>query len=461
MIHRLQFRLIAAFILIIVVTIGATSFFFARSSWGAIQRYEENSNKARIERIESVVSRFYIINQGWSGIQPLVEQLSTMEEGRIIITDEKNLVVADSQNNLMGKEYQASGQGLPLYLAFINLPSSLNPSFNPPSLSPDMASLFGTLYVSYKGPSVLAIYLSSDINRFIIWGGLMAIAIALIIAIVISRRITFPIRALTASAKRLGQGDFSQRVHIKSRDEVGELATTFNSMAGDLDRIEKLRRNMVADVAHELRTPLSNVAGYLEAIRDDVVKPDTATIASLSEEVELLARLVDDLQELTLADAGELKLVRQQEDLSQLIEQSVKAIQVKVANKGLETSTEIPPVMPPVNIDYHRISQVLRNFLENAIKHTNSGGKITVSAQQFDNQIKVSVTDTGEGIPPEDLPNMFERFYRVDKSRARNGGGSGLGLTIAKRLIEAHGGTIGVQSEFGKGSCFFFTLPVA
>jgi signal transduction histidine kinase len=460
-IHRLQFRLIIAFVLVILVTTVTTSFFFARSSWDAIQRYEDANNKIRTDRIESLVSRYYFVNRSWEGVQPLIEQLSTMDEDRIIITDAKNMVVADSQNNLVGKVYQTSVEGVPLYMAFINIPSPFSQSFNPSGLIPDTSSLFGTLYVNHQGPSILAIYLSSDINRFILWGGLMAIAIALIITWVISRRITSPLRTLTVSASRLGKGDFSQRVPVKSRDEVGQLATTFNSMAGDLERIEKLRRDMVADVAHELRTPLSNVAGYLEAIRDDVVKPDTATIASLSEEVELLSRLVDDLQELALADAGELKLVRQPEDLSQLIEQSVKAIQVKVANKGLETSTDVSPGLPPVNIDYYRVSQVLRNLLENALKHTNDGGKIVISAQRIDNVIKVSVADTGEGIPAEDLPNMFERFYRVDKSRARNGGGSGLGLTIAKRLVEAHGGTIGVQSELGKGSCFFFTLPIA
>lgn len=217
---------------------------------------------------------------------------------------------------------------------------------------------------------------------------------------------------------------------------------------------------MVADIAHELRTPLSNVSGYLEAIRDDVVKPDASTIASLSEEVDLLTRLVDDLQELALADAGELKLVRQPEDLSQLIQQAVKAIQTRVADKGLQVTIDISGKMPPVNIDYHRISQVMHNLLENAIKYTPNGGKIAVSAAQEGKSIRVTVADNGEGIPVEDLPNMFERFYRVDKSRARHAGGSGLGLTIAKRLIESHGGTIGVQSELGKGSCFSFTIPV-
>jgi signal transduction histidine kinase len=463
-IHSLQFRLILAFILVIVVTIGGASFFFARSIWSELQRYDESNNLLFNARVQYIVSAYYRTYRDWNGIQPIVEQLGEMGGKRVIITNTGGTVVADSQKSLVGKEYSTNEQGTPLYLVSINVNPSLSPllpSASDPTLSaPYQTDYFGMLYIS-QSSSILALYLSSAINRFLLWGGLMAIVIALVVTFFLSRRILSPIRALTNSAKRLAKGDFAQRVQIDGRGEVGELAQTFNSMASDLDRAEKLRRNMVADVAHELRTPLSNVAGYLEAIRDDMIKPDTTTIASLSEEVDLLSRLVDDLQELALSDAGELKLVRQPENISQLIGQSVKAIQAKVIEKGLDISIEIAGDLPPVNIDYHRISQVLRNLLSNALKHTGNGGKIAVSANLEDTWVRVSVTDNGEGIPPDDLPNMFERFYRVDKSRARNGGGSGLGLTIAKRLVEAHGGTIEVRSELGKGSCFSFTVPVA
>jgi len=242
---------------------------------------------------------------------------------------------------------------------------------------------------------------------------------------------------------------------------VGELAQSFNSMADDLERAERLRRNMVADVAHELRTPLSNLSGYLEAIRDGVVKPDTDTIRSLDEEASSLSRLVDDLQELSLADAGELKLTCHKEGASKLIKQVVAALQPKAAAKGLTVSVNLPDDLPPVNIDSHRIRQVLHNLLENAVAHTTQGDTITVTSWQQDNQLKVSVADTGAGIPAKDLPNIFERFYRVDKSRTRATGGTGLGLTIAKRLVEAHDGKIEVQSEPGKGSTFTFALPIA
>jgi len=456
-IRSLNFRLLLAFILVILVTVGTASFFVASNSWDEIKRFEERNNQVRNARVEYLITHFYYVNESWDGIQSLVEQLATMDDKHIIVTDLNDVVIADSENKLVGKTYSTSEQGIPLFLPVIDMSP---PSQAPPPGPPDSQNRVATLYIDPQDSSVLAIYLSSAINRFLIWGALLAIGIALVVTWFISRTILSPIRILTNTAKKLGKGDFSQRVHIKSRDEVGALAETFNSMASNLERNEKLRRNMVADVAHELRTPLSNVSGYLEAIRDGVVKPDTTTIISLSEEVDLLSRLVEDLQELALSDAGELKLIQQPADLSQLIEQSVLAVQTKVMEKNIEISFTVPENFPILNIDYHRISQVLRNLLANAIRHTPSGGKITVSVTREDNLAKIAVTDTGEGIPAEDLSNMFERFYRVDKSRARSGGGSGLGLTIAKRMVEAHGGTIRVQSELGKGSCFTFTLPI-
>jgi signal transduction histidine kinase len=217
---------------------------------------------------------------------------------------------------------------------------------------------------------------------------------------------------------------------------------------------------MVSDIAHELRSPLTNVRGYLEAIKDGVLKPDTATITSIYDETILLSRLVNDLQELSLAEAGELKLYRQPEDLAELIRQSINAVQAKAVEKGLELSSNIPADLPQVNIDFLRIKQVLLNLLENALAHTAAGGTINVSARLNPDFVEVSVSDTGDGIPAEEVNNIFERFHRVDKSRSRSTGGSGLGLTIARYIIEEHTGKIWVQSELGEGSRFSFTLPV-
>ena len=442
---RLQFRLLASFTVVILVTIGAVLFFVNQATQDEIRRFGERVDRMRIARMETELSRFYFSHRDWEGIQPFVEQWGNLYGQRIILTDAEGVVVADSQGELLGK-HNPDSSGRPL-----------------PALW--QAGSIGTIHVTPKSSAELGFeslqILFRTIGLYFLWGGLIAVAIALIITFFLSRRILAPVKALTYAAKRLGRGDFAQRVEVKDRSELGELANTFNSMANDLERAEQLRKNMVADVAHELRTPLSNIRGYLEATHDGVVKPDADTLRKLDEEVTLLSRLVDDLQELSLAEAGELKLVRHAEDIADLINQTVATMQAKAIVKGVSISNKLPDKLPPVNIDSHRISQVLRNLLENAVTHTATGGAVTVTAGQQDNWAEISVIDTGEGIPAEELPNIFERFYRVDKSRARATGGSGLGLTIAKRLVEAHGGEIKVQSEVGKGSHFTFTIPVS
>ena len=446
MIHSLHFRLLAAFALVIIVIIGSVFFFTYRTTRSEIGRFGERMELMQARRVEFQLSSHYYHQGGWEGIQPFVAQWGNLYGKRIILTDTDRVVVADSEGELLGALYTADTPGRPMSPPWET--GTIGILYINPRVSPEVD--LASLHIVYR-----------TIGRFFIWGGLLAVAIALLLTFVLSRRILAPVKALTVAARRLGKGDFSQRVYSRDKGEVGELAQSFNSMADDLERAERLRRNMVADVAHELRTPLSNLSGYLEAIRDGVVKPDADTIRSLDEEASSLSRLVDDLQELSLADAGELKLTCQEEDISNLIKQAVAALQPKAAAKGLTVSVNLPDDLPPVNIDSHRIRQVLHNLLENAVAHTTQGDTITVTSWQQDNQVKVSVADTGAGIPAKDLPNIFERFYRVDKSRTRATGGTGLGLTIAKRLVEAHGGKIEVQSEPGKGSTFTFALPIA
>jgi signal transduction histidine kinase len=362
------------------------------------------------------------------------------------LTAVNETVIADSQGELLGEYYN---------------PDSADSSFELFSLEEFLGKVY--IYPDPKAEPYVAPFqrLSTSINRFLLLGGSLAIVIALLLTFVLSRRMSSPIGVLAKTARRLGRGDLSQRVEFQGKGEVKELAQAFNSMAADLEHAEQLRRNLVADVAHELRTPLSNIQGYLEAIRDRVIKPNTVTIRSLNEETALLSRLVDELQELSLAEAGELKLVYQTEDLAKLIKQAVTRWQPQVTAREISLSLDLPDNLPLVDIDWQRVNQVLHNLLENAVAHTHEGGTINVAATTQGDWVEVCVSDTGEGIPAEDLPNIFERFYRVDKSRARVTGGSGLGLTIAKRLVEAHGGEITVQSELGKGSCFSFTLPIA
>jgi len=442
MIHSLRFRLIIAFILVILVTTGAISIFITQRVLTEIHRFEEYREQVLASRMESVLYGYYLKRGSWEGIQPFVEQMGSLYDQNIILTDQTGVVVADSAGSLLGERYYPDSPGRTILTPWSK--KNLGTLFISPSSSVDPISLWRV---------------SGPIKQYIIWGALIAGGIALSITFFLSRRILAPVRALTLAAKRLGSGDFSQRVEVKDKSELGELASTFNSMASDLERAERLRQNLVADVAHELRTPLSNLRGYLEAVRDGVVKPDARTIRSLDEEAGLLSRLVDDLQELSLVEAGELKLVYQLEDISELINQVVTSAQAQATAKGVSISIELADKLPLVNIDSYRVRQVLRNLLENAIAHTAGGDNITIAARQSHNFIEVMVTDTGEGIPADDLPNIFERFYRVDKSRSKATGGSGLGLTIAKRLVEAHGGKIEAQSELGKGSCFTFTIP--
>jgi signal transduction histidine kinase len=444
--HSLQFRLLLAFTLVVVVTIGATFFFIYQTTRSQIRQFEEQAENMRIGRIEVELSRYYYQQGSWEGIQPLIEQWGNIYGERIILLDSQGTVVADSKGELSGEAYQPDTPGQAVLLPWEG--GAIGTFYVTPEASPGVGLI-----------SLQILYLT--IGRFFLWGALVAVAIAVALAFLLSRRTLSPVKALTSAAERLGRGDFSQRVQIKDKGELGDLAQTFNSMAVDLEHTEKLRKNMVADIAHELRTPLSNIQGYLEALRDGVMKPDKETISSLYEEASLLSRLVDDLQELSLAEAGELKLVRQKEDIGELIRQAVAAVGAKKKAKGLSLAVELPEKLPPVNIDSRRIGEVLRNLLENAVAHTGKGGSITVAAKPGENWVEVSVADTGEGIPAEELPNIFERFYRVDKSRTRATGGSGLGLTIAKRLVEAHGGRIEVQSQPGKGSRFSFTVPVA
>lgn len=445
MIHSLRFRLLVAFAAVIVIAVGSVFFFIGQAMKVEVQRFQARVEEARVGKMAFELTNYYLRQRSWEGIQPFVTQWGSLYEWRIIVTDASGVVVADSKGELLGRQYKPESPGKPIY-------------------NPGKPATIGTLYISpesSRGADFALFYaLFEQLGRFLLWGCLVAIAMAIALTFILSRRILAPVRALTSAARQLGQGDFSQRVSIKDKSELGELAQTFNSMAANLEQLEKLRRNMVADIAHELRTPLSNVRGYLEAIRDGLIEPDPDTIRSIEEETILLSRLVDDLQELSLAEAGKLRLVYQPEDIAKLVKQTAASWQPQMAAKGIVLSVDVPDDLPPVYIDWQRISQVLHNLLENALVHTAKGGTITIAATTRGEWVEVSVTDTGEGIPPEELPYIFERFYRVDKSRSRATGGRGLGLTIAKRLVEAHGGKIEVNSEPGKGSRFAFTIPV-
>jgi signal transduction histidine kinase len=467
-IHNLNFRLLSSFTLVIIVILGSVFFLVYRTTRSEIARYEERIEVLQDTRVQSELYNYYAITGDWNGVQSLVTQWGNLYGRRIILTDAQSKVVADSDNDLLNKEFTkdlvknpVAEISIPSPGRIINIYSEETGQTQTVFTKTDSVGYLYTVHGGVPGLSKTALQITyQSIGQYFIRAGLVAVGIAIVLTFFLSRRILSPVKALTTAARQFGKGDFSHRVTYQGGGEIGELSRSFNSMAQNLEKNEQLRRNMVADVAHELRTPVSNLRGYLEAISDGLVKPDEETIRSLNEEAASLANLVGDLQELTLADAGKLNMTIQPEDISHIVKETLAAVQTKAAHKELTITSNLPDELPLVDIDALRIRQVLNNLLNNALAHTGKGGIITVSGRHQEDKVFISVSDTGEGIAPEHLPMIFERFYRVDKSRTRATGGSGLGLTIAKRIVDAHGGTISVTSELGKGSTFTFSIPV-
>ncbi|MFQ6102226.1 MAG: sensor histidine kinase [Anaerolineae bacterium] len=282
---------------------------------------------------------------------------------------------------------------------------------------------------------------------------------SLIVGLVLSRGMSRPLVNLTAATRAVAAGDLDVRVPTRYPGEMGELAVAFNRMAEDLARADELRRNLTADVAHELRTPLSVIRGKLEGVLDGVYPATSKHLEPVLEEIRLLTRLVEDLRLLALAEAGQLALEKRLMDIGDLLRDAQVNFSPQADDRGVTLALDLPAQLPRVMADRRRIAQVLGNLLTNALRHTPQGGCVTLAAVAGERAVEVTIADTGAGIPPEDLPYIFERFWRRDKSRSRAGGGSGLGLAIAKQLVEAHGGTIRVESTPGGGSKFRFTLP--
>ncbi|MFC7546933.1 sensor histidine kinase [Plantactinospora sp. GCM10030261] len=284
-------------------------------------------------------------------------------------------------------------------------------------------------------------------------------AVVIVGTVLLSRRVLRPIGTLTATAQRLGRGDLTGRVTVRGNDELAELARSFNRMADSLQRGEERQRRLVADVAHELRTPLANLRGYLEALSDGVITPDQELFASLLEEAVLQQRIVDDLQELALAEAGNLAYHRVRVDLAELLETCATAHHARAEAAGVSLRVAADPVA--VRADPDRLRQVVGNLVTNAIRASTAGGSVRLVASHTDTEAIVRVVDTGSGIAADALPHVFDRFWRADAARGRRTGGSGLGLAIARQIVTDHQGTIAVESEVGAGTTFTITLPRA
>ena len=290
----------------------------------------------------------------------------------------------------------------------------------------------------------------SSIHYYLIWAGLAALALAFVLSYLLTSRVLRPLSQMTAITKGVAAGDYSVRAEITTTDEVGQLGLAFNRMADSLERIEKLRKNMVADVAHELRTPLTNLRGYLEALNDNVIPPTAETFEMLQQENLRLVHLVDDLQRLARADAARAYLKKEEVDVAALVEQVVALHHLNFLEKQISVEINFGPEERCVTADRDKLLQALRNLTENCWNYTPPQGRVIISIDRVVEGLKVDFANSGPGISADDLPYIFERFFRADRSRSRDGGGAGIGLAITRELVEAHGGRVGAESGAGE-----------
>lgn len=438
----------------------------------------------------TTLAGYYAQNGSWVGIETLFDDMGRpggmmgRGEGMMMRSGMPQLILADASTRVVFAQ-GGPRRGAPL------TPAELAEAV-PIELE---GQTVGYVLISLPGQADLSGPAQTFLRQFnlSLWqAGLVAGSLGVLLGLAIARGLSAPLGRLALAARRISQGDLSQRVSVSGSAEVAGLARAFNEMAAGLQQAETLRRNMVADIAHELRTPLTVMQGNLQAILDDVYPLEKAEIAAVYDETLILSRLIGDLRELAQAEAGQLSLNLQPVELAPLIERAAGLFEELTRDKKIKLAVTLPTHLPPVWADPDRVRQVLHNLLANALRHTPEGGEIGIVVEEQGSRgargqggnsfsplpprtsapllestphsfLRVIITDTGPGIPAEDLPHVFNRFWRADQARSREQGGSGLGLTIARQLVEAQSGHIGVESDGvpGRGSRFWFTLPVA
>ncbi len=311
--------------------------------------------------------------------------------------------------------------------------------------------------------SQLYLEFRASFNEALLYAALAAMIVAVLLSLLFSRGVIAPVLAMSLATQRMADGRYDERVQVVGEDELAQLALRFNHMAEKLDQVESMRRRLIGDVSHELRTPLTAIKGSMEGLMDGILPANEETFQQIHTEADRLNRLVDDLQELSRVEAHAYQLDFHQLDVSSLVQTATKRLTPQAESKRISLDFELTPDLPRILADEDRTIQILTNLMGNALQYTPEGGRVTISAKRMNAEVQISVHDTGIGISSEHLSHIFDRFYRVDKSRSRqSGGGSGIGLTIARALVEAHGGRIWAESVGdGHGSTFNFTLLIA
>jgi len=459
----LRARLFLAVALVALLGVGTVALVTNRVVAREFTLYISRGGQMRAQEWAQLAAEYYQRTGSWEGLGAFFEEAAlgrglgqgrgrrfgqqakgegSVSAERILITDPEGRIVFDTGGELLGRPVDAGNLALGAEIVVDG-------------------RTVGTLLATtgdLSGRSELERHFLETVNRAVVWAVLLVAGAALLAAVLLSRQLVAPLRQLTKATEAMADGDLSQRVDVPVGDEVGDLALAFNRMAGDLQAAEIQRRQMTADIAHELRNPLSVIRGNLEAMFDGVYTVDVEHITPIYEETMLLQRLVEDLRLLSLADAGQLELVRSEVDVERLLTGVAEGTQAVAQDKGITLQVETPEQPLVVDGDADRLRQVVSNLVSNALRYTPAGGTVTLWARSSGARIRVAIADTGPGISAEDLPHVFDRFYRGDSARDRASGGSGLGLAIARALVGAHGGTIEVESIAGQGTTFFVEL---
>jgi len=458
-VNRLWVRLTLAFALMAVLGAGMVAVFANRGLGAQFQRYLGQSRIVEFG-LQETLPEYYALHGSWAGLD---ESLVVARgrgpgfgagQGR----GGGEIIVADAEGRIVSPASRA-GAALSVAERDISVPIVVEGR---------TVGLAAVLMPSTLQFSAAAALFLSEINQVLIQATALAVLAGGLAGLVIARGISRPLGELATAARRVAVGHLSERVKEQGSEEVANVAAAFNEMTVNLQQAdaqrraaETLRRNMVADIAHELRTPLTVIQGNLQAILDGVYPLDLNEIETVHAETAMLSRLVTDLRELSLAEAGQLALNTTTRPLGPLVEGAAQRHAEMAAAKAIALDAEIAEGLPLVPLDPDRTTQVINNLLSNALRYTPSGGRVSVAVTGNPDGVRVTVRDSGPGIAAEDLPRVFDRFWRGEKSRAREKGGSGLGLAIARQWVEAMGGRIGVESRPGEGSAFWFSLPVA